>query len=145
VCVCVCVSVASGTQHAKRTRHIAICSLPHSTIFSRIISQKARFSIKLLSAKCITIFSTTFVWNISHSKKNWARCDQNVWWSSCKVSFILVRFEWKMNFLDSFFFLKIPKWQISRKSVQWEPSCSMRTDMTKIVAYRNFPKAPEKV
>jgi len=25
---------------------------------------------------CVLIFSTTFVWNISHSKKNWARCDQ---------------------------------------------------------------------
>ena len=24
---------------------------------------------------CVLIFSTTFVWNFSHSKKNWARCD----------------------------------------------------------------------
>jgi hypothetical protein len=30
------------------------------------------------------------------------------------------------------------------KSVQWEPTCSMRTDMTKlIVAFRNFAKAPK--
>ena len=40
-------------------------------------------------------------------------------------------------------FRKIPKNQISWKSVQWEPSCSMRTDrqtdMTKlIVAFRQF-------
>ena len=27
----------------------------------------------LLKAKCALIFSTTFVWNISHSNKNWAR------------------------------------------------------------------------
>jgi len=44
------------------------------------------------------------------------------------------------------FFLEILKNQISRKTVQWEPSCSMRTDgrtdMTKlIVAFRNFMKA----
>ena len=26
--------------------------------------------------KCISIFSTTFVWNIFHSKQNWARYDQ---------------------------------------------------------------------
>jgi hypothetical protein len=26
------------------------------------------------------IFSTTFVWNIFHSKTNWARCDKNVYW-----------------------------------------------------------------
>ena len=25
---------------------------------------------------CVLIFSTTFVWNISHSKENWARYDQ---------------------------------------------------------------------
>jgi len=25
---------------------------------------------------CVLIFSTTFVWSISHSKKNWARCDR---------------------------------------------------------------------
>jgi hypothetical protein len=25
---------------------------------------------------CVLMFSKTFVWNISHSKKNWARYDQ---------------------------------------------------------------------
>jgi hypothetical protein len=46
-------------------------------------------------------------------------------------------------------FEKKLQYQISSKSVQWEPSCSMRTDkqtdMTKlIVAFRNFAKAPKK-
>jgi hypothetical protein len=27
---------------------------------------------------CVLIFSTTFVWSIFHSKKNWARCDQKM-------------------------------------------------------------------
>ena len=45
-------------------------------------------------------------------------------------------------------FRKIVKYDISWKSVQWKPSCSMltdgRTDMTKIiVAYRDFTKAPK--
>jgi hypothetical protein len=44
-------------------------------------------------------------------------------------------------------FRKILQYEISWKSVQWEPSCSMRTDrwtgMTKlIVAVHNFVKAP---
>ena len=46
-------------------------------------------------------------------------------------------------------FKKMRKYQISWKSVQWEPICSMwtegRTDTTKlIVAFRNFTKAPKK-
>jgi hypothetical protein len=49
-------------------------------------------------------------------------------------------------------FWKIPKYQISWKSVQWEPSCSMRkdghTNKTRYdeatVAFRNFPNAPIK-
>ena len=45
-------------------------------------------------------------------------------------------------------FEKILKYKISRNSVQWEKSCSMRTDgrtyMTKlIVAFRNFANAPK--
>jgi len=49
---------------------------------------------------------------------------------------------------------KLLKYQISWKSVQWEPSCSMRTDgrtdgqtvMTKLtVAFRKFAKAPKPV
>jgi len=44
-------------------------------------------------------------------------------------------------------FLKTLSYQISLKSVQWEPSCSMRTDgradiMYLIVVFRNFAKAP---
>jgi len=26
---------------------------------------------------CVLIFSTAFVWNSSHSQKNWARCYHN--------------------------------------------------------------------
>jgi hypothetical protein len=45
-------------------------------------------------------------------------------------------------------FLKELKYQVSSKSIQWEPSYSMRTggrtDMTKlIVAFRNFANAPK--
>jgi hypothetical protein len=43
------------------------------------------------------------------------------------------------------FLKKIHKYKISLKSVQWKPSCPMRTDMTKlIVAFRKFANAPDK-
>ena len=78
---------------------------------------------------CVLSLSTAFAWNFSHSKKNSARYRHS--------------------------FRKILKYQISWKSVQWEPSCSMRTDrktdrgkdgrtyMTKLIgAFHNFAQAP---
>jgi len=63
-------------------------------------------------------------------------------------TYILVRFYWKLNFLERF--STIFKYQISWKSVQWESSFSMRTDRRRdrtklIVAFRSFVKAPTKV
>jgi len=40
---------------------------------------------------CVLIFSTIFVSNISHSKKNLARSIINVLMPSCKIPIILVR------------------------------------------------------
>ena len=64
--------------------------------------------------------------------------------TSCQI---LIKFEFSRH---SFFFEKILRYQISWKSVQWEPSCAMRpdrrTDMTKLmVSSRNFEKAPKYV
>ena len=79
VCVCVCVCVCSlsyPSWNAHALYYIFICGLFLSKILFHIISQTTRFSrgggvneYKL----CILIFSTTFVWNISHSKNEWMR------------------------------------------------------------------------
>ena len=58
---------------------------------------------KLLNIKeCVLICPTTYVWNISHSKKNWESTIINLHTSSCKVAGILVIlvFQWDLNFLN---------------------------------------------
>ena len=76
----------------------------------------------------------------------------NLHTSSCKVPVILSYFNENLIF-STHFRKKILKYQISWKSVQWEPSCSMRTDgqtgrqrgMTKLtLASSIFAKAPTK-
>jgi len=73
---------AFGIQHVIRMPQIVICSLLRSIAFFHIISQTAQFSKKkknVIECKmCVLISSTTFVWNISHSKKNWARYDKKM-------------------------------------------------------------------
>ena len=60
---------------------------PHYLINATVLERKV-----IEPEMCIWIFSTTFVRNISNSKKNWARCDHDVNRSSCRVPIILVIF-----------------------------------------------------
>jgi hypothetical protein len=58
-------------QQAKRMRHIVICGLPGSTNCPHFLVNGMNFAKKVTEHKmCVLIFSTTFVRNISHSKKN---------------------------------------------------------------------------
>ena len=59
-----CVFVALSIQHIMRMRHTVSCFFPHCLITGRIVETT------------ILIFSKTFVCNISHSKKKWARYNQ---------------------------------------------------------------------
>jgi len=99
-----------------------LCSVacPAVQNFSTLSHKQREFREKKVTEHkmCVLIFCTTFVWNISHCKKYWARCDKNVCWSSCKVWVILVRFKRNVQFIDRV--LENVKYQISRKSVQWQ-------------------------
>jgi hypothetical protein len=72
---------------------------------------------------CVLIFFSTSIWNISNSKKKCARCYHErteVFISSTHYSYQI------LIFLTDF--QGILKYHIAWKSIQWELSCSMRTD-----------------
>ena len=69
---CFCnLSFLARKAHAQC--YIFICVPFDCTAFFHIISQKARFFLFTEHKMCVLIFSTTFVWNISHSKENSAK------------------------------------------------------------------------
>jgi hypothetical protein len=124
-----CVFVALGIQHAMRMRHIVTCGLHLSTIFFYIISQTARFSKRKVIEHTVCVFwfslqrsSETFL----ILRRNERDVTKNVYWSSCEVPLLLSDFNESCIFSKDF--LKILKYQISWKSIQWKPSNSMRTD-----------------
>jgi len=86
VCRCMCVSIACARArvalangHAMRMRRVVICSLFGSTIFVHNLINSTNFGgkKKVTEHKIrVLIFSPTFVWNISYSKKDLARYDK---------------------------------------------------------------------
>ena len=109
-------------------RHLrsAICSALQ--YFSTLSHKRCDFRIKGTENKiCVLIFSTTFVWNISHSKKKWAWYDKKMC-IGLHVKYPLFLSDFNKTWIFSTGFRKIFKYKISWKYVQWEPSCSMRTE-----------------
>jgi hypothetical protein len=124
VCVCVC-----RLRHPARKAHAPYCHLwpvrlyrifPHYLIKSTILGKK------LLNIKCVfwfslQLFSETFLTVIS--ARYYHKCTQGL---HAKYSLLWSGFD--RTWTSSIYFIKIFKYQISCKSVQWEPSCSVGTN-----------------
>jgi len=80
---------------------------------------------------CVLIFSTAFVWNISHYKKNWATCDHKsisvCMWSVGYACQILMKREFSGHIFEKPSNIKFNENPSSGSRVI---SCERRTDTT---------------
>jgi hypothetical protein len=94
ISVCARARVALHIQHARRMRRITLSSVaPLAPPYFLTLSHK-RHGFRggggeLLNIKWVLIFSTPFIWNISHSNRIHRDIVINVKTSSCKVPVIL--------------------------------------------------------
>jgi hypothetical protein len=95
-------------------RHAPYCHLWFAQHCFHVSSQRVRFSQNVTEHKmCVFLLSTTFVWNISHSKKKWARYDEKCimvfTWSASYSCQILMKLE-----LSRQIFEKYPKFSFMK-------------------------------
>ena len=124
----VCLRACSLTNPAcNAPPYCHLCPLWLHHIFRLYLVNGTIFWKKVIERKmCVLVFSTTFVSNISHSKKNSARyCHKCTKHFHVKYPLILTDFNETLN-LSTDFWKKL-KYQISSKSVQWQLNCSMPT------------------
>jgi hypothetical protein len=112
--------------------------------FPRHLIEGTIFWKKFIEGKmCVLNYSTTFVWNISYFEKNSAWC-----YHKCKLVFMSSTRYSLSDVNETRIFLRgfSKNTQIKSlwKSVQWEPSFSMRTERNDEVnsILRNFATAP---
>ena len=138
--VCFC-----SLRYPAYSVHAPYCHLwPICLQYFSTLSHKWHDFFKNVTEHNFFIFSATFVWNTSHSQEELSE----IWSTVCiglhvKSMLFISDFNETWIFLDRF--SEILSYQISLKSVQWEPSCTLRTDGQKlVVAFCNFADEPKK-
>jgi len=121
-------SVALFIQHAKRMRPITSSSVACLTtiIFPHYLINSKIFGKELLNTKCVFRFSVLLSETFLILRRILRHITINRHRFSSKLPVILVKIESSPNFLERFRI--ILKYQISPKSVHWQPSCSLQTD-----------------
>jgi len=79
-------SVTYIIQHAMSMRLVILPSVAYLALpyFSMLSHKQHDFRKNIIEHKmCVLICSTSFVWNISHSKKNWER-----YYQKCVLVFV---------------------------------------------------------
>ena len=144
-CACECARVALLVEHATSMCHIVLSLWPlwlHH-IFRNYLINGTIFGKKLLN---ITFVSWSSLQRLRKTFLILRRTCRDI---VINVKRLHVRYQlfsscFKETLIFSTGFRKKLKYQILWKSVQWEPSWSMRTDMTRlIVAFRSFENAPK--
>jgi hypothetical protein len=152
------VSVALAIQHAQRMRRIILSSVacPALPYFSTLSHTRHDFRGKIIEHKmCVSIFSTSFVWNVSHSENNSTRyyhkCTSVFMQRTRYFRHILIKLEFSWQISEKYSNTKRHKnpssgrWFVpcARTDGQTDRQTDRQTDMTEpIVAFRNFAKAP---
>jgi hypothetical protein len=103
-----------------RLRHTVICGLPPcTTFFPHYLINGKIFEKNVIEYK---IYSTSWVWNIFHSKKNWARHDQTcTGWlkSSCPILTRAVRVRMKLTVPGLLSWRSGKDWTCRWTSINW--------------------------
>ena len=126
----VCISTAFGNQHSKSMRRIILSSVARLAVpyFSTLRHKRHDFRKKCVELKkCVVIFCATFEkFLILRIIQRDTITKAQVYKDSYKVPLFLSYFNEPQIFSKDF--RKIFRYQISGKSVRWEPGCSMRPD-----------------
>jgi hypothetical protein len=139
-----CSSVALGIQHAP---YCHLCPAPLYNNFPYYLINDMVFERTLLNIKCVLRFSLRLSSGIFFiQRRNERDMIKTVYWSSCKVPFILVRLSWNLNSPNTFSknrplqnFMTVG--QVGAKLFLADRRTDGRTGMKLIVTFRHFANA----